>query len=326
MKLVPLVGKGAVAKSGEVLPAADAGRVTVPELEGIKDLALFGGPAWIEGDLKRYLKLCIEAVAPYDQEIRMEAIARLRFHNPRNPLRPTHQDLREACGKVQSEFERVVVEYFSTNYGDGGPDRKWPANMGAPPFAPESRVSFDVAKRAVESMLARYVGIYGSRLADQRITLARFDEIPESVFPPGERDKHREVHVRREERRLSWIKHSIYLHQLPEIVRDARRDLVGSCHQWRKYGENFETCEAPPTEMERDILRCAKATALEKIARSRLQNGMSRFEWTQMHDGDKRALVDAEIKKLDEAELGLTNLPEPADVPWPTMKDEEELA
>jgi hypothetical protein len=36
MKLVPLVGKGAVAKAGEVLPTVNAGTVSVPELEGIK--------------------------------------------------------------------------------------------------------------------------------------------------------------------------------------------------------------------------------------------------------------------------------------------------
>jgi hypothetical protein len=324
MKLISLSSKGAVAtKLGETLPEIEGGRVTVPELEGIKDLALFGGPAWVEGDLKRFLKLCIEAVAPYDQEIRMEAIARLRFHNPRNPLRPTHQDLREACGKVRREFDRVVVEYFSTNYGEGGPDRKWPANMGGPPFTPECRVSFDIAKRAVESMLARYVGMYGSRLAEQRITLARFDEIPESVFPPGEREEHRAVHVRREMRRQRWIKHSIYLESLPEIVREARRDLVGSHSEWRKYSGDIESCDAPPTEVERDILRCAKARALRRIACSRLQSGMSSFAWTQMSEGDKRALVEAEIKKLDETELGLANLPEPADIPWPA-KDEEE--
>jgi hypothetical protein len=324
MKLVPLVGKGAVAKAGEVLPTVNAGTVSVPELEGIKDLALFGGPAWIDDDLKRYLKLCIEAVAPFDREVRLETIARIRFDNPRNPLRPTHQDLRDACKKVEAEFRKAVIKYFSTNYGEDGPDSKWPAKMGGPPFTPECRVSFDVAKVGVVSMIN--AGPYGDgRLQEQKINLARFDEIPESVFPPGERDKHRKVHVEREERRQRWIRYSIYLESLPKIVCEARRDLVHSHHLWRQYGENIERSDPPPTDTERDILRCAKRLALERIARVRLQGGMSNFAWTQMPESDKRALVDAEVNTLDEAELGLDNLPEPPDIPFPAKNGDWEL-
>ena len=54
-----------------------------------------------------------EAVAGFDPAVAEHAIGWLKLHNPRNPFRPTPQDVYETCEKLTQEWRERVLRHFT---------------------------------------------------------------------------------------------------------------------------------------------------------------------------------------------------------------------
>src|SRR4029077_6460740 len=72
---------------------------------GLKDLMVaFSGPTPEGDDRLTLVRIYADAASRFCPAIAEVAIERLRFHNPRNPFRPTPQDLFEHCEKTQKAW------------------------------------------------------------------------------------------------------------------------------------------------------------------------------------------------------------------------------
>ena len=125
MKLVPTRGSTALAVQPSGILSA-----TAPVLEGIKDLMVgFAAPSREDEDTKRLIRLFVEAVAGFHELIAIEAVHELRFNNPRNPYRPSPQDVYERCKRIEKELRTKITDYFI-----GWSDAGWPAKWGGAPL------------------------------------------------------------------------------------------------------------------------------------------------------------------------------------------------
>ena len=63
-------------------------------------------------DKKRALRVYGEAVAGFDPAIAEFAINWLKLHNPRNPYRPTAQDVHEHCRRLERSWRNAVEKFL----------------------------------------------------------------------------------------------------------------------------------------------------------------------------------------------------------------------
>lgn len=96
-------------------------------------------------DRVRKLRLCAEACAGFDPAASAFALDWLKWNNPRNPFKPTPQDVREACTGVQKAMCNVVVQYhlpIGRHFveGDDWPFDKTYRNLGPPPHSADCRI------------------------------------------------------------------------------------------------------------------------------------------------------------------------------------------
>jgi hypothetical protein len=105
---VIMLGRSLIARqSAETLPvAASVGKVPAVIVEGIMDLVVsFASQAQTDDDTRRALRIYREAVGEFDVAVAAHALSWLKFHNPRNPYRPTDGSVRfELSRPVQGEL------------------------------------------------------------------------------------------------------------------------------------------------------------------------------------------------------------------------------
>lgn len=203
---------------------------------GILDiLSSFSAQNQEDTDKRRLLRVFGEAVCGFDTAVVDSAINWLKKHNPRNPWRPSPQDLYETCEATRKLWCDRVVNYFTgsepmfVNWrwedGSGYVKPKCDRTWGAPPFTDGAIIPPTVAKAfLLESMASAEYRVV-------EIPAARFDRIPVDCFPNGLYDrilKAREDLARRE---IEAQKRREYLASLgPELQRyraKAALELVG---------------------------------------------------------------------------------------------------
>src|SRR5215472_1962763 len=87
-----------------------AGSVPKAVSEGILDvMSAFAAKDEADSDKMRLMRVYVEAVEGFDESVVTAALRYLKFHNPRNPWRPTPQDVYERCKSTVATWKRKVI-------------------------------------------------------------------------------------------------------------------------------------------------------------------------------------------------------------------------
>src|SRR4051812_42129609 len=93
---------------GRALTKIVAGNLPSEIANGIFDLltAFATGARQEDAEKMRLLRIYGESIAGYDVAIALHALGWLLLHNPRNPYRPTPQDVHETCQNLIKEWRK----------------------------------------------------------------------------------------------------------------------------------------------------------------------------------------------------------------------------
>ncbi len=185
----------------EVTPAA----INLPPAvkEGLKDLLVcFASQPQGDDDKVRLARNYGEAVSGFDPVVAAEAIGRLKLHNPRNPFRPSPQDVYECCCLIMKTWQDSVVSHFirgvpwadrsdrmdfvfiGQERGRGMRGTRWVPLGSSPPLSD----GCIIPDALVLDFLSDYLsGVAADSLAESGAE--RLDAIPTECFLPGQREK-----------------------------------------------------------------------------------------------------------------------------------------
>lgn len=105
--LVPMGGE-LVSRKGASLPAVVS--------DGIVNLlSTFSAGNQNDTDKTRIVRVYQYAVSEFHPAIAEAGVAWIMRHNPRNPFRPTAQDVSEACDMVAAFWKQRVIQFFFEN-------------------------------------------------------------------------------------------------------------------------------------------------------------------------------------------------------------------
>jgi hypothetical protein len=193
-------------QSARNAPAAAIATPSVPALvSGIRDLLIsFASQAQGDTDARRLLEIYVEATKHVHRVVAEEAVQSLRFDNPRNPYRPSPQDVYERCKKIDRDWCEQTWRYFLKGH-------PWPSDWRAPPLTQGCRLPDVLVKR----YLARRLELLNWEVAhtgcpDQLAQLSanQLAKIPEDCFAEGQKARataaigEREMAFRRAEEQL----------------------------------------------------------------------------------------------------------------------------
>jgi hypothetical protein len=227
-------------------------------LQGVADLFLFAAPQKGCEDKKRQSQLYLEALAPFDPEIREATIDSLRFDNPRNPYQPSHQDVRERCEKISKLWLSAVGGYFVSS----SEDPYWPSALGgAHPLSDECVIPMRWVKRYLSSWLERCATSQMENL--EQLDRRQIDRIPHECFPDGLRAKLIARIEIREAERAERQRMEDYLFSMDPELREHRSEVL----RWNSRGGETKLSEEQIIElakesMERERQRIASLEGL----------------------------------------------------------------
>ena len=89
----------------------------------------FAAPSREDEDAKRLIRLLIEAVADFHELVATEAVHGLRFNNPRNPYRPSPQDVHERCRAIDGKWYSATGKFFYRSLLGLLPHWSWAAHL-----------------------------------------------------------------------------------------------------------------------------------------------------------------------------------------------------
>ena len=268
----------------EVAPLT--GRELLPKAvdNGLKDLMIgFAAPAQVDDDKLRLVRLYHEAISDFDPAIAAAAIRRLKFHNPRNPFRPTAQDVFEACVKKEKVWKRRTHDYFLGRSGEWAYDD----DIGGAPLTPECTLLPVTIVNWLRTVLADEDAIRQAKQLDKE----QLERIPSECFPTQTRENVLAHIVAREadERRCSALFASIENDRL----RAAAERVVerGKC----KYSD---LCK----RSDQEILELAHIdfnSRRQSLAEYRARKGA--YAWPgYLTNPERQALIDTELTIIDE--------------------------
>ena len=245
-----VVDSGAVAKiSSANLPATIS--------NGIVDLlTAFAAAQQEEADRKRLLRIYGEAVAGFDPAVAEYALRWLKLHNPRNPFRPTPQDVYEACEAALKNWRTRISAYF-TSPGDGfwqddGYSRmlkQCGLEWGPAPFTAGCFIPDRLVKQLLRERLSYRSGLDLPKLGRDR--LAR---IPVDCFMNGQLESAWAEIGKEEQRQNEIAAHNAYLESLDPDLRRHRRKVLNM-------DENHKIGEAALMELAQASLARERAEA-----------------------------------------------------------------
>jgi len=165
---------------------------SVPKVisEGILDLmTVFAAKDEADTDKKRLMRVYAEAVEEFDESVVAAVLRHLKFHNPRNPWRPTPQDLYEGCKRTMGAWKRKVVDHF-LGAKDPNAEQVVDREIGGVPLTPECVVPDAMVIKFLKDHLGRRPDSYCGDVFQQlrNLTLARLNAIPAECFRPGQRE------------------------------------------------------------------------------------------------------------------------------------------
>lgn len=229
-ELVTRNGTQAVAKvSAANLPPAIS--------NGVVDLltAFAAGPQQEDADKKRLLRIYGEAIAGLDGAVADYAIRWLKLHNPRNPFRPTPQDVYETAEKVEKEWRKRVLAHFfgAVTWGKPGPYSNMlkEFDWGPPPFDNGCHIPAELVKRFLCQHLDRIAAKDLQALGRESLA-----GIPVECFAGGQLASVLAAIAEDEQQKAAQQKHDAYLATLNPELRKHRRIVLNQ-------GENHKLSE-----------------------------------------------------------------------------------
>ncbi len=232
------MGKQLVPSQRQSQIGAAASNLPAPILSGIADLltAFAAGPHQDDGDRKRVLRIYGEAVSEFPAAVSEYALRWLKLHNPRNPFRPTPQDVYEACDATLTTWRERVVTHFTSidsKHACWGWDdyRSWNKGAakcgsawGAAPFEHDCLIPDVLVRQILSDHFSRYAQKTNMLAGLGRERLAR---IPPECFLPGQLEAALDHVVADEKRREEKAKHEAYLSTLGPDLRRHRAHALG---------------------------------------------------------------------------------------------------
>jgi hypothetical protein len=84
------------------------------------------------------------------------------------------------------------------------------------------------------------------------------------------------------------------------MVRRVREEIVGSISDWHRYrGSSDEERKIPPPDVEAQIMKATKERARHLIARDHARSPVSQYDWNNMQNTRRWALIAAAEAELD---------------------------
>lgn len=129
------------------------------------------------------MKSYIRAIEGRHQFLVLWCLEHLVLHNPRNPFRPSAQDVHEFIGKTAGRWDRAIEEYYLED--TFRQHAKWDATLDGPPShdgtcpLPNDMIVSAISRHMVRSL--QYNPHFKSDL--ERLSDARFALLPKSAFP-----------------------------------------------------------------------------------------------------------------------------------------------
>jgi hypothetical protein len=243
---------------GRALTRTSAANLPPAIANGILDVltAFAAGPQQADADKKRLVRIYEEAVVGLEAAVAEHAIGWLKLHNPRNPFRPTPQDVYETCEKLAKEWRQRVLHHF---VGRGSTSAPWGLCQGrtyglefpwgAEPFAPGCPIPDAVAK----SFLRDYLG-HGQDVVKDLAELGRerLAKIPSDCFMDGQLATALAIIEKAEHRQVEISKHDAYLDTLAPDLRWHRRIVLNT-------GDNHKLSED-------DLIAAARQSLQSELA------------------------------------------------------------
>jgi hypothetical protein len=194
-----LVAAGAPDNPIVALPASIA--------SGMKDLMIaFAAPNRDDADTLRLLQIYAKAISQFDVAVAESALSHLQFHNPRNPFRPTPQDVFEACEATRDRWSIALQLYFLG-------DDDWKSDLGSAPLTPGCIIPDELVTATLKAKLHAVHAMRAFR-DDEIIILrnmcrSRIIKIPEQCFAEGQREElMRAIAIREEQERRYAEEHA----------------------------------------------------------------------------------------------------------------------
>src|SRR5262249_20261307 len=201
--------------------------------EGILDvMTAFAAKDEADTDKMRLMRVYVEAAEGFDESVVAATLRHLKFHNPRNPWRPTPQDVYERCKKTVGAWEHKVTEHFFCTW-----EVDYQA-IGGVPLSPECIVPSAMVIKFLKDYLARDDGYGEVRNRLRHLTLARLHAIPAECFKPDQRDWAVAAIESRELREANARRIEALLASLNDDLRFRAKSVV------LRYGSNYE-CGLP---------------------------------------------------------------------------------
>ena len=221
--IIPVArGRALIRTSAANLPPAIA--------NGILDVltAFAAGPHQADADKKRLVRVYGEAVTEFPPAVSEYALRWLKLHNPRNPFRPTPQDVYETCEKLVKEWRSRIIGYF---LGDG----RWgnassfdlikSFERGSPPLEKGCPIPEALVKQFLRDHLDSGQDLVPKLTALGRDRLAK---MPTECFNAGQREAALAAIETEEKHQAEIVAHKAYLESLDPELRRHRRNLFNS--------------------------------------------------------------------------------------------------
>jgi hypothetical protein len=265
---------------GRALARVSAANLPPAIASGIFDVltAFPAGPKLEDADKKRLVRIYCEAVTEFPPAVSECALRWLKLHNPRNPFRPTPQDVYEACKTAMGRWQDRVVAYFAS----AKPEHShWPwqdyshyvkgcgAEWGPPPFTPGCLIPNALVKEFLRQHLGRGLDQTEELAALGRKRLAK---IPTDCFMDGQLAAALTIIEREERRQAEMAKHNAYLDTLDPDLRWHRRIVLNM-------GDNHKLSED-------DLI----AAARRSLQREQAENARRKIE---VEENNRRMVVNA---------------------------------
>lgn len=275
--ILPLNGGGTVAKRTNGSSTGISAPAKI--VSGIRDLMIAypaGGSDASADDKKRLLQLYAKATEGFHEAVAAFALDWLMFHNPRNPFRPTPQDVREMCQQVKSTWSsRVIAQFLGGNYSDrfawgrsstdailkGKAEFTW----GPEPLTPGCLIPDQIVFEVLRERTGHEYEQDSLVLMDE----SKFSAIPDQGFPEGVRDKISEARRKKHEEEETERRRTEYLESLPPDLRKARGEIEHRHLRLKWDDDNYEmpSEDAIIAEAKAVVEREARASAERREAR-----------------------------------------------------------
>lgn len=193
--LVPLQTRMTAPSASATSPIVSANTLPPIIQSGIKSLlvAFAAGPAQHEDDRIHLIRAYVGACDGFETGIVRYALLHLLYHNPRNPFRPTPQDVHELCQETTksacfwaARFQLLFVFGLASDEENdirSSPPDHWEKKWGPRPDEESCIISRDSVIAAVRTTIQRYERAL-IKLPDKK-----FEAIPLDAFPDDYREK-----------------------------------------------------------------------------------------------------------------------------------------